>query len=152
MKKISLYLLATLLFLLGSAFAQDLPPITNGWLLFSRVKYTERFYKELNEYYLTPFFDSKIRQYENQEILLKGHFLPFDIDEKNVIVISKVPYAACFFCGGAGPESVAEIHFKEKRPKFKVDQVIQVSGKLILNDKDINHMNFILKEAVLVDQ
>jgi hypothetical protein len=142
----------TMIALVTSAIAQDLPPVTNGWLLFGKVKYTERFYKEHNDYYLTPFFDSKIRQYENQEILLKGHFIPLDLDEKNAIILSKVPYAACFFCGGAGPESVAEIYFKGKRPKFKADQVIQVSGKLILNDKDINHMNFILKDAVLVDE
>lgn len=133
-----------------SAPCQEQIPVTNGWLLFEKVKYTRKFYKEVNEYYLTPFFDSRIRQYESAEILLKGHFIPFDLPEKNVIVLSKYPYAACFFCGGAGPESVAEIHFKDKHPKFKADQVIQVSGKLKLNDTDINHMNFILTDAVLI--
>lgn len=130
--------------------SQTLPPVTNAWLLFEKVKYSEKFYKEVNEYYLTPFFDSKIRQYENHEILLKGHFIPFDLEEKNVVILSKHPYSACFFCGGAGPESVAEIRFREKPPKFKADQVIQVSGKLKLNDKDINHMNFILVDASIV--
>lgn len=141
--------------ILSESFAvtsQTLPPVTNAWLLFEKVKYTEKFYKEVNEYYLTPFFDSKIRQYENHEIILKGHFIPFDLEEKNVIILSKYPYSACFFCGGAGPESVAEIRFKKKPPKFKGDQIIQVSGKLKLNDKDINHMNFILTDASIVGQ
>lgn len=140
---------------LSGAFAstgQTAPPVTNGWLIFEKVKYTEKFYKEVNEYYLTPFFDTKIRVYENQEIVLKGHFIPLDLEEKNVIILSKYPYSACFFCGGAGPESVAEIRFREKPPKFKADQIIQVSGKLKLNDRDINHMNFILTDASVVGQ
>jgi len=132
--------------------SQALPPVANGWLVFERVKFTSQFYQEFDEYFLTPFFDSKIRQYENQEIILKGHYMPFDLDDKNVIILSKYPYAACFFCGGAGPESVAEIVFRVKPPRFKTDQVIQVSGKLKLNGKDVNHLNFILTEAILLTQ
>lgn len=135
-----------------SLSAQTFPPVTNGWLLFERVKFTSRYYEELKDYFLAPFFDSKIRQYENQEIMLKGHYMPLDLEEKNVIVLSKYPYAACFFCGGAGPESVAEIRFKEKPPRFKTDQIIQLSGKLKLNDKDVNHLNFILTDAVLISE
>ncbi|MBT1688016.1 DUF3299 domain-containing protein [Dawidia soli] len=129
---------------------QDLPPVTNGWALFSQVKYTQRFFKEYNEYFLVPFFDTRIQQYKNQEILLKGHYMPLDLEEKNVIVLSKFPYSACFFCGGAGPESVAEIHFRNKPPRFKTDEVLQVSGRLMLNADDVNHMNFILKDAELI--
>lgn len=131
-------------------FHQAPVSVTNGWLVFAKVRFTERFFKELNEYFLVPFFDSKIRHYENREILLKGHYLPFDLKEKNTVIISKYPYAACFFCGGAGPESVAEVRFKGTRPRFKTDELIHVSGKLLLNDTDIDHMNFILKDAELV--
>jgi hypothetical protein len=129
---------------------QELPPVTNGWVLFSRVKYSQRFFKEYNEYFLVPSFDSRIRQYEHQEILLKGHYMPMDLEEKNVIILSKFPYSACFFCGGAGPESVAEIHFRSKPPRLKTDQIVQVSGKLALNARDVNHMNFILKDATII--
>ena len=130
--------------------AQQIPPVTNGWVLFSRVKFSSELFKELNEYFLVPQFDDRIRKYENEEILIKGHYLPVDTGTKNSVIISKVPYAACFFCGGAGPESVAEVQFETEHPRFKPDQVIQVSGKLVLNKKDVNHMNFILKEARLV--
>jgi hypothetical protein len=119
----------------------------DGWDLFARVKFTPKFYKELNEQYLAPFLDSKIRFYEGKEISLKGHYLPYDMDEKNTIIISKVPFSQCFFCGGAGPESVAEIVFSEKRPRFKADEIITVIGILKLNEKDINRMNFILEQA-----
>lgn len=136
--------LAILLFLTGNTFAQ---PPSDGWDLFARVKFTEKFMKELNEYYLVPFLDSKIKSHEGKEITLKGYYLPFELDDKNRIIISKNPYSQCFFCGGAGPESVSEIVFVSKHPRFKVDQIITVTGTLKLNATDINHMNFILVNA-----
>jgi uncharacterized membrane protein YcgQ (UPF0703/DUF1980 family) len=139
-------LVAILLFLAGNTLAQ---PPSDGWSIFARVKFTEKFMKEFNEYYLVPFLDSKIKSFEGKEITLKGYYLPYELDDKNTIVISKNPYAQCFFCGGAGPESVSEIIFATKRPRFKADQIIQVTGTLKLNALDINHMNFILENARL---
>ncbi len=135
-----------LLFLTGNTFAQ---PPSDGWDLFARVKFTEKFLKELNEYYLVPFLDSKIKLHEGKEITLKGYYLPYELDDKNRIIISKNPYSQCFFCGGAGPESVSEIVFASKRQRFKADQIITVTGTLKLNATDINHMNFILMNARL---
>ncbi len=122
-----------------------------GWELFARVKFTEKFVKDQNEYYLVPLLDSRIRAHEGQQITIKGHYIPIDMG-KNAIVVSKYPYSMCLFCGGAGPESVAEVIFETKMPKLKPDQLITVTGKLALNDKDVMHMNFILKEAQLVTQ
>jgi hypothetical protein len=75
-----------------------------------------------------------------------------DLDDNRGIILSKVPYSACFFCGGAGPESVVEVYFTDKHPRFKADQVIKVTGILRLNDTDITHMNFILTGATLVTE
>ena len=121
----------------------------DSWDIFARVKFTEKFYKELNEYYMVPFLDSRIRAYEGKPFTLKGHYLPMDLDNDNAVVLSKNPYSACFFCGGAGPESVAEVVFGGKRPRLKADQVITVTGVLKLNDKDLNHLNFIIEQAHL---
>jgi hypothetical protein len=56
----------------------------------------------------------------------------------------------CFFCGGGGPESIAEVYFNKATPKFKTDDVLKVKGKLKLNTNDVEHVNFILMEAVLI--
>jgi hypothetical protein len=64
--------------------------------------------------------------------------------------LSKFPYSQCFFCGAAGPETIAEIKFKEKQGKFEMDQYLRVKGKLKLNESDIEHGNFILEDAVMV--
>lgn len=121
---------------------------TDGWDLFARVKFASKFIKEYNEYFLVPSFDEKIRQFEGKEVLLKGYYLPLEINDANTIILSRYPYSMCFFCGGAGPESVAEIVFA-KKPAIKVNQVVTVRGNLRLNDADVEHMNFILEEAVV---
>ncbi len=133
------------------AAQSPLPSDEDGWNVFAKVKFTSKYYKELKEYFLTPFFDSRIQALEGTEIQLRGHYMPFDLDDKKTIILSKFPYAACFFCGGAGPESVAEVSFVSKPPKFKADKIITVKGKLKLNDSDVNHLNFLLIEASLIE-
>ncbi len=122
----------------------------NGWEAFARVKFSPKFLKEYDEYFLIPFFDSQIKSLEGKEVTLRGHYMPMDLDNNQTLILSKYPYSQCFFCGGAGPESVAEIVFPSKHPKLKSDQIIVVKGILHLNDADINHMNFILKDASLI--
>jgi hypothetical protein len=136
-----------MLFALSMAVLFQVSP--EGWDLFSTVKFSPKLIKELNDYYLIPAFNSRIRFYEGKELTLEGYYMPLDLGNRNTIVISRNPYAQCFFCGGAGPESVAEITFASKPPKFKMDQIVRVSGILKLNDTDIEHMNFMLTEAKL---
>ena len=81
---------------------------------------------------------------------LEGYYLPIDVDGDAYIILSKFPYSQCFFCGGAGPESISEVVFKAKQGRFEADQFIRVKGKLRLNTSDIEHGNFILEEAVLI--
>ena len=138
-----------LLLILGALPISALAPGSDGWQMFARVPFKSTYFKEINEYFLVPIFTKELRAQEGKEMELRGHFIPMDMDGNN-IVLSKFPYAACFFCGGAGPESVAEVQFKNKKPKLKPDQVIFVRGKLQLNGTDINHLNFILKDAELI--
>lgn len=142
-------MLVIVMALLCMAFTQ---PGSDTWEILARVKFTEKFFPKLNEYYLVPLLDSRIRSYEHKDFRLTGHFLPMELDDANTIILSRHPYAACFFCGGAGPESVAEVVFKTKHQKFKPDQVIAVKGTLILNEGDVNHMNFILRDAVVISK
>jgi hypothetical protein len=122
-------------------------PSSAGWDMFAKVKFTPQVVKEFNEYFLFPSFDSQIKSHEGKEMTLEGYYIPMEIEDGKTIILSRNPYAQCFFCGGAGPESVSEIVFAAKAPKFKADQIIKVSGILRLNSKDVNHMNFILENA-----
>src|SRR5688572_3810857 len=115
-------------FLISLMFISN--PWENSWDIFARVKFNPKFFKEFNEHFLVPTFDAEIKAYEGKQIILKGHYLPYDLSDKTAMVISKHPYSACFFCGGAGPESVAEVVFTSKRPKLMADQIVTVIGTL----------------------
>lgn len=125
----------------------DTPP--DGWPIFAKVKFTDKYYKEVDAYFATPFFDSRIQYYAGKELTLRGYYMPYELDEKNVIIISRNPTPSCFFCGGSGPESVAEVVLPGKAPRLKADQIVTVSGRLKLNGTDINHLNFILENAAI---
>jgi hypothetical protein len=66
--------------------------------------------------------------------------------------LSKNPYTSCFFCGAAGPESVACIILKTKAPKLKVDKMVTVKGRLRLNETNTDMLNFILEEAEITEE
>ena len=128
-----------------SAFAQ-----TDGWSVFAKTKFDAKYNEKAAEYFLFPTFTADLKAQEGKQFDLEGYYLPIDVEGNAYIILSKFPYSQCFFCGGAGPESIAEVYFKGKTPTFEPDQFIRIKGKLKLNDSDLEHGNFILEEAVLV--
>lgn len=130
--------------------AQQPEWISEGWLLFYKVKFEPKYFKDEDETYLVPVFPPSVKARVGTAVSLSGYYMPFKLDGHRVI-LSKYPYSACFFCGGAGPETVVEVVFTDASPKLKVDDVISVKGKLRLNDSDVNHMNFILYDAALLE-
>jgi hypothetical protein len=144
---------STLLIVLGafiSTVANSQTP--EGWALIARTKFDAKYNDKVGEYYLYPTFPDDLKSRVGKEFILEGYYLPLDIEGGGYIILSKFPYAQCFFCGGAGPESIVEVTFKDKQPKFEADQYIRVSGKLKLNEGNVDHGNFILEEAVLVEK
>lgn len=121
-----------------------------GWQAFAQVKSETKFFKNEGVYVVTPKFDEKIKSLEGMYFSLRGYYIPTEVHSDKWIVMSKVPMSQCFFCGGAGPESIAMINFKGKAPKFKTDQIITVRGKLRLNDSNLDELNFILDDSELV--
>ena len=127
------------------AFAQ-----ADGWVAFAKTKFDAKYNEKAGEYFLFPTFPADLKAQVGKEIELEGYYLPVDVEGDAYIILSKFPYAQCFFCGGAGPESIAEVSFKTKPRKFEADEFIRIKGKLKLNDSDLEHGNFLIEEAVLV--
>ncbi len=102
--------------------------------------------------YLVPYFGSKIKNLEGQRVRLRGYIIPLDGTGGNIYVLSKVPYQMCFFCSGAGPETVVELQLKSgERTRYTMDKQLTFEGTLKLNQKDVMHLNYILKEAKEVE-
>lgn len=123
---------------------------TEGWSAFAKTKFETKYNEKAAEYFMSPVFPPDLKALVGKEIDLEGYYMPIDVDGDAYIILSKYPYSQCFFCGAAGPESIAEVVFKIKPGKFEADQFIRVKGTLKLNEKDLEHGNFILEEAVLI--
>ena len=82
---------------------------------------------------------------------IKGYYIPVEMDG-NSIIISKYPYTSCFFCGGAGPESVAAVKVNGKIGEYYLDELITVRGRFAVNDSDVDMLNFIIEDAKILDE
>ncbi|HRI80342.1 MAG TPA: hypothetical protein PLR06_12485 [Cyclobacteriaceae bacterium] len=122
----------------------------DGWELFAKTKFETKYNEKAAEYFLYPVFAKELKDLVGKEVSLEGYYLPIEITDDAYIILSKFPYSQCFFCGGAGPESIAEVTFKVKRGKFEMDEFIHVKGILKLNENNVEHGNFILENAVIV--
>jgi len=123
-----------------------------GWALFAKTKFDAKYNEKAGEYFLMPAFSEDLKALVGKDISLEGYYLPIDVEGGEYVILSKFPYSQCFFCGGAGPESIAEIYFKVKHEKFTADQYIRIKGKLKLNEGDIDHGNFIVEAAELIEK
>jgi len=116
-----------------------------GWDIFSKVVFTATYFEDADAYFEVPTFNPELKALENKRIELSGYFIPIEVD--TIFVLSALPYSSCFFCGGGGPETVAEVRMKKVPTDLSPDGLIKVEGRLRLNEANIDYMNFILEDA-----
>lgn len=118
------------------------------WDDLTDVNFTEKYVKSVDATYLFPEFGPGVKKYDGKEIIISGYMLVLD-PKGDFYVLSKGPFASCFFCGMAGPETIIEVQFKDKKHKrYKMDDRVTLKGTLKLNKDDIEHCNYILTNAV----
>jgi hypothetical protein len=147
MKKIVVLVLLTVSMTLS--FAQTK---FDAWDAFAKTKFEPKYYEKMGEYLFYPTFSAELKALVGKEITIQGFYVPFAPEDGNYIVLSKYPMSQCFFCGGAGPESIVEVNFAKELIKFQIDDLVTVKGKLKLNTDDMDHVNFILTDAVLISK
>ena len=123
---------------------------TDDWYLLADVKIETRRDDLLMEDRDFPVFGKNLLEKDGKEIELAGYMVPLDelLGQKN-FVISSLPFQTCFFCGGAGPETVAEVRTTDAI-KF-TDSKIRVKGRLVLNDSDPVRLYYTLVDAEIID-
>ncbi len=119
-----------------------------GWELFEDVVFTPTYFEEVDAYFDVPTFDSALKAREKTEVTLSGYFIPIEVD--TIFVLSAMPFSSCFFCGGAGPETVAEVRMDKIPEDLSPDAFVKVKGTLKLNSTNIDYMNFIVREAEFI--
>lgn len=118
------------------------------WQELSDVEFKDVYLEELDAYYWLPTFGPQVKAAEGKDLYITGYMIPVDIDE-DFYVLSRYPFANCFFCGGAGPESVVDLRFpNQSEREYKTDERLTFRGTLRLNADDVYQMNYILEGAV----
>ena len=137
-----------LILLLGwyaSAQAQKTAQIID-WKVLAKVDFVDKYFPDFEAWYLIPKFQEEVRALDQKPVIIKGYVIPMDV-EGGEYALSAYPFSACFFCGGAGPESVIKLELAEKTERFQTDDIITFSGTLELNDSDVDNFNYILKNC-----
>lgn len=136
------YIILLVFFISKFSFSQ----IEISWTDLEDVEFSDTYVAELDLYVMYPNFGIDVRELDGQEILLSGYMLALDPDN-NYYVLSKGPFASCFFCGAGGPETIVELSLKSEKATFVMDEFVTIKGILKLNVDDIYRCVYILESA-----
>jgi hypothetical protein len=106
-----------------------------SWKDLEDVTFTDEYSEEEDAYFYFPKFGSSVKKLNGKEVHISGFMLTIK-PRKGIYILSRDPMASCFFCGNGGPESVIELKLKPGHPKFQMDQIVTIRGKLILKNED----------------
>lgn len=146
MKK--LLFLLTLSIGISTLSAQSETPGT--WKTLSKITYKKEYNELLGFKIDMPVFSEQVKALEGKEVEMKGYIIPTEGYKSHTeFIFSAFPYNLCFFCGGAGPETVIEVTSLEPI-KYTADP-ITIRGRLVLNDEDVNRLMYALEDVKEVD-
>lgn len=92
-------------------------------------------------------FGESLAELAGKEVQITGYIIPMD-PMGITYVLSRNPNATCFFCGGAGPETVLQLQMLPGTlNRYTTDDRLTFKGILKLNEKDINSLTYQLLEA-----
>lgn len=121
-------------------------PVNITWNQLTDVSYVAKYNKQFQTEILYPVFGNNVKKLAGQECVISGYMIPLDIGS-GLYALSKNPYAACFFCGAAGVESVISLKFKTRPRRYKTDEYCYIKGKLELNDNNVNDFIYIFRNT-----
>lgn len=121
------------------------------WKTLSKITFKKEYDEIMGFKVDKPIFSKEVLELENKTIEIKGYIIPVEgYKSHKEFVFSAFPYNMCFFCGGAGPETVMEVMSKE--PVKYSAEAVTLRGTLETNSDDINRLIYTLKDAVLIKE
>lgn len=126
----------------NNSFLQD----TLTWKQLSVIRFVSKKHPTYGEISF-PVVNDNLKKLGNKKVVIKGFIVP--IDSKNY-AISKNVFASCFFCGKAGPETIAGLKFKGNLPKLKTDQYVTVQGVFRYNEDNADDWIYNIDDVVIV--
>jgi hypothetical protein len=141
--------IAFFLFVSSVSFSQD-EVVSLTWMTLKYVDFEMVWDNDLEAHRMFPTFGERVKEQEGKQVEISGYIIPYSLDE-GTFVLSAKPNSDCYFCGGAGPESVLSLKFKDNGGTFTVDDYIKVKGKFRLNSNDVYDLYYILDDAEIVE-
>ncbi len=146
-----------LMFLVLSIFADSLlaqsetTQVENIWKTLGKITFKKEYDEMMGFKVDVPVFSADVKALEGTEVTVKGYIIPVeDYGGQTEFVFSAFPYNMCFFCGGAGPETVMKVTAAEAIPYTA--EAITIRGVLSLNDTDRNELMYALTQVIKVNQ
>lgn len=124
-------------------------PLKISWDALRDVKLKKKYVQQYDQFFEFPEFGSKIKPLKGKKVSISGYIIPMDV---GLYALSRNPYAACFFCGGAGPESIVSLIFNKPPKRLKTDQYLTIQGILTLNDTNVEQFMYQLMAAEIVKE
>ena len=119
------------------------------WPILSGVKYKKVSDPLLGYEVDYPVSNDEIKSIEGRRVKVRGFIVPTNgYKSSREFVLSALPVKSCYFCGGAGPETVIEIRARQDIPVTA--ERVELEGRFRLNSADLNRLMFQLEDAILV--
>ena len=117
------------------------------WGALADVEFEEIYDDETGLTLLEATFGDFIKVHDGKEVTISGFMIPIDPFGTSY-VISRNPNSSCFFCGGAGPETIVGLYLKPEAVKrYETDEFLTFRGKLQLNKINEKQFTYMLLDA-----
>jgi hypothetical protein len=151
--KISLLLVGVLVFSSATLPVEKNPGLRGIWKTLSKVTFKSEKDPTFGYPIDVPIFSKEVKALAGKTVEVEGYIIPVEgYQRQGYFVFSAYPYNLCYFCGGAGPETVMEVFTKKGTTVKYTAKPITIRGKLVLNSKDVNKLMYLLEDAVLVEK
>jgi hypothetical protein len=122
----------------------------NTWKILAMVTMQKVFDEKMGIDVEKPTFSKSVQKLNDTEITIKGYILPLKASkDQKYFILSAYPYNMCYFCGGAGPESVMEVY--STKPVEMTQTMVKLKGTLRVNfNPSIGQVLYTLKNAEVV--
>ncbi len=122
------------------------------WNTLAFVEFEDRYNSVFQQFMPYPIFHENVQALDGKKVIISGYLIPLEeTPNETITVLSANPYSSCYFCGGAGPETVMSVNTKGKMKKVDMDKRVTLKGTFKLNNNDLYALFYILNEAELVE-
>lgn len=124
----------------------------NIWRTLAMIKFDMQMGEANDMVIQKPRTEPMIKAMDGDEVLVKGYIIPLSGKKaQSHFMFSAYPFASCFFCGKAGPESVMEVFTRDELKVEYSDQAIYIKGTFKYLGYKPNDIMFSLMDARQVE-